>query len=65
MSVRTNMQKKMMQLTGDKADLNRRALKIKRALDDVNTVLNKVGKKDKKSTPEKDKKDKKEKKGET
>lgn len=52
MGVRTNMQKKMMQLTGDRADLNRKALKIKRSLDDVNKVLDKVGKKDRKSKGE-------------
>ncbi|MDO4326030.1 MAG: hypothetical protein Q4E24_08360 [bacterium] len=59
MGVRTNMQKKMIQLTGDKADLNRKALKIKRSLDDVNKVLDKVGKKDRKSKGESKKEEKK------
>ena len=53
MGMRGNFEKKMQQMLGGNVELNKKALKIKRSLDDVDKVLNTLGKKESKKTEKK------------
>ncbi|MDO4295094.1 MAG: hypothetical protein Q4D90_02915 [bacterium] len=48
MGTRETIQKKLQQLTGGNVSLNKKALKIKYSLDEINKILNSFEKKDRK-----------------